>query len=130
MELFDVDVLKSYSSVRKYGKNEVIIYEGGSSPYSLYIILSGNVKVFKDYEKPYKTTVGNLKKGDFFGEMSLFLKKPRTATVVAADDVTLLEISQENVFEVIRLNPQMFYEILKALCMRVDELNTRVRSLR
>ncbi|MCL2170360.1 MAG: cyclic nucleotide-binding domain-containing protein [Defluviitaleaceae bacterium] len=128
--MFDVDVLKAYSNVRKYDKNEVIIYEGGQSPYSLYIILSGTVKVFKDYAKPYQTTVGSLRKGDFFGEMSLFLKKPRTATVVAAEVVTLLEISQDNVYEVIRLNPQMFYEILKALCMRVDELNTRVRSLR
>jgi CRP-like cAMP-binding protein len=124
-----MDVLKSFSTAGKYGKNEIIIHEGADNPFSLYIILSGSVRVVKNYGKFDQSVVGVLRKGEFFGEMSLFMKKPRTATVVTAEESVVLEITQENVYELIRLNPQMFYGILKALCMRVDELNNRVRSL-
>jgi len=127
--LFDYEVLKSYSDARKYPKNEIIISEGAESPFSLYVILSGSVRVVKEYGKFTQSVVGILEKGDFFGEMSLFMRKPRTATVITAEETVLMEITQENVYEVIRLNPQMFYGILKALCIRVDELNSRVRSL-
>jgi len=129
MSLFDMEVLKSYSTARKYNKSEVVITEGAESPYSLYIILSGSVRVIKNYGKFEQSVVGILKQGDFFGEMSLFMKKPRTATIVTAEETVILEITQKNVYEVIRSNPQMFYEILKTLCMRIDELNNRVRSL-
>jgi CRP-like cAMP-binding protein len=70
-----------------------------------------------------------LEKGDFFGEMSMFMKKPRTATVVTSEETVILEITQGNVYELIKQNPQMFYDILKTLCYRLDELNDRVRSL-
>lgn len=127
--MFDVDVLKSYSNVRRCTKNEVIINEGDDNPYSLYIILDGAVRVVKRYGQFDQAVLAVLRKGDFFGEMSLFMKKPRSATVITSEETVVLEITQENVYEVIRLNPQVFYGILKTLCTRLDELNDRVRTL-
>jgi len=127
--MFDVEVLKSFSNARKYSKNEVIIDEGAESPYSLYVILSGSARVVKNYGQFDQTVVAMLNRGEFFGEMSLFMKQPRTASVVTAEEAVLLEITQENVYEMIKLNPQMIYGILKTLCIRVDELNSRVRSM-
>ena len=127
--MFDVELLKSYSTAKKFGKNEIVIHEGDDSPYSLYIILSGAVRVVKRYGQFDQSVVGALEKGEFFGEMSLFMKKPRTATVVTSEETVILEITQGNVYEVIKQSPQMFYDILKALCYRLDELNDRVRSL-
>jgi CRP-like cAMP-binding protein len=127
--LFDLEILKLHSSTRKYPKNELVISEGAESPFSLYFILSGSVRVVKNYGQFSQSVVGVLERGDFFGEMSLFMKKPRTATVQTAEESVLMEITQENVYEVIRSNPKIFYEILKTLCERVDRLNSRVRSL-
>jgi len=120
--LFDTEALKAYSNTRQCTKDEVIIKEGEESPYSLYIIISGSVQVIKDYGHSDQSVVTVLNKGDFFGEMSLFMKKPRSATIVAAEESVLLEVTQENIHEVIRLNPQTFYSIFKTLCVRVDEL--------
>jgi len=98
-------------------------------PYSMYVVLRGSVRVVKNYGKFNQLVVANLAPGDFFGEMSLFLMKPRTATVVTAEESIILEINQSNLYEMLRESPQMLFSILKTLCKRIDELNDRVRSI-
>jgi len=127
--MFNIDDLKSYSIAQRYAKNKVIIKEGDAMPYSLYIVLSGTVRVVKNYGEFDQSVVAKLGPGDFFGEMSLFMKKPRTATVITAEESVILEVKQTNVYELIRSNPEMIYSILKTLCARLDEANSRVRSL-
>ena len=97
-------------------------------PYSMYVILSGTVRVVKNYGEFNQTIVATLSPGDFFGEMSLFLLKPRSATVITAEECVILEINQSNVYEVMENSPQMLYTIVKTLCVRVDALNSRVRG--
>ena len=129
MVLEGLEFFLNYSSAKKYGKNKSIIQEGASGPYSFYIVLSGSVRVVKNYGKFDQTVVAMLGKGDFFGEMSLFMKKPRTAAVIAAEETIVLEITQDNVYEIMKINPQMFCSILETLCKRIDDLNSRVRTL-
>ena len=127
--MFDYEKLKSLSSAKRYPKNTIVIHEGDSMPYSLYIVLSGSVRVVKFYGKYDQSVLANLTPGDFFGEMSLFMKKPRTATVITIEDSVILEIEQTNVIELIRGNPEMIYSVIKTLCNRLDDANERVRSL-
>ena len=127
--MFDINTLKGVSIAQKYPPNTIVINEGDDMPYSLYILLSGKVRVVKNYGSFDQSVVSKLGPGDFFGEMSLFMQKPRTATVVTAEESIILEIKQSNVYDLIRSNPEMIYSILKTLCSRVDELNSRVRSL-
>jgi len=128
-QMFDINALKGVSIAQRYPANTTIITEGEDVPYSLYIILSGKVRVVKNYGKFDQSVVSVLGSGDFFGEMSLFMQKPRTATVITAEEAIILEIQQSNVYDLIRSNPEMIYNILKTLCARVDNLNSRVRSL-
>ncbi|MCL2357168.1 MAG: cyclic nucleotide-binding domain-containing protein [Defluviitaleaceae bacterium] len=125
---FDIQTLKGLSIAKKYPANTVIVTEGEESPYNLYIVLSGTLRVVKNYDSHHPNVVAKLGPGEVFGEMSLFLKKPRTATVVTAEETVVLEVQQSDVYELIRSNPEMIYGILKTLCVRVDELNNRVRS--
>ena len=127
--MFDISKLKSVAIAQRYPVNTIVINEGDEMPYSLYIVLSGTVRVVKHYGKFDQNVVAKLGPGDFFGEMSLFMQKPRTATVITAEEAIILEIKQDNVYEIIRSNPEMIYNILKTLCIRVDELNSRVRSM-
>ena len=127
--MIELEQLKNMSTTQTYPKNTVIISEGGGMPYSMYIVLQGNVRVIKNYSKFDQIVVANLGPGDFFGEMSLFLLKPRTATVVTAQESILLEINQNNVYDLIRESPQLLFSISRTLCSRIDELNDRVRNV-
>jgi len=127
--MIELSQLQNMSTTQKYPKNTVIINEGEDMPYSMYIVLQGSVRVVKNYGKFDQIVVANLSPGDFFGEMSLFLLKPRTATVVTAQESVVLEINQTNVYDLIRESPQLLFSILRTLCSRIDELNDRVRSV-
>ena len=127
--MFNLLELQLRSTAKRFEKNQQIIKEGDKS-YSMYIVLSGMVRVVKNYGEPHQITVANLGPGDFFGEMSLFLLKARTATVVTVEETVVLEINQTNVFEMMGENPQMPYSIIKTLCARIDDLNERVRMVK
>jgi len=82
------------SSVNKEAHTNIVIE--GEMSWGLYLILDGVVGIFKtnkltgeDYD------VGQLRSGNFFGEMSLVDENPRSATVRALTDVQLFYISKE-----------------------------------
>ena len=127
--MIDLAQLQNMSTTVKHEKNTVVIKEGDDMPYSMYIVLRGGVRVVKNYGKFDQIVVANLGPGDFFGEMSLFLLKPRTATVVTSEESVILEINQTNVYDLIRESPQLLVSILRTLCSRIDELNDRVRAI-
>ena len=122
----DLNQLRSLSTAAKFLKNDIIIKEGTLDPYSMYIILSGGVDVYRNYGKYTQVFLVNLGAGSFFGETSLFLKKPRTATVVAATDTLVLEITEDNAHEIIKTNPGLLYGLIKTLCSRIESLNEKV----
>ena len=56
-----------------------------------FVLLDGSADVFKDGK-----LINQMKKGDFFGEIALVTKMPRTATVTATSDVRVLVINERD----------------------------------
>ena len=72
--------------IMRYTNNERII-KAGTIEQRMYIILEGKVSIsLSDGENLFE--VAELKKGDFFGEISLFTNTPRSANVTAVVMVT------------------------------------------
>jgi CRP-like cAMP-binding protein len=63
--------------------------------------------------------------GGFFGEMSLLTGAPRTATVTAACDTDLLEITAEAFREVVLANPAAVERVSEAVAARAAQLAER-----
>ena len=61
-----------------------VIFSQGDAGTSMYIVVEGEVDVSYDERRSVRLGVG-----ESFGEMSLIDKRPRSATVTAATDVTL-----------------------------------------
>ena len=122
--MIDLEQLKNMAIAKLYVDGSVIIQEGDvSKPYCMYILLKGSVGVYRNYGQTKETHVATLKPGDFFGEMSMFLQEPRTATVIAHEGVLVLEINQSNAHEFIESQPGVAYSVIKTLCLRIQELN-------
>ncbi len=67
------------------------IIRAGENEKRMYIILEGSVQIrLRDGQD--SVVVAVLKKNDFFGEMSLFSNKPRTADVIAISEVKVAYI--------------------------------------
>ncbi|WP_274361683.1 cyclic nucleotide-binding domain-containing protein [Paenibacillus thermotolerans] len=102
----------------EYGKNERVISEGDQGE-ALYILDKGTVKVVKESEGG--KTIGELHEGDFFGELSLFTGKPRAASIVAQEDVTVYRLTKDRFHSLIRTYPNMSGTFLRKLYDRLTE---------
>lgn len=117
-----LEQLKRMSNAKNYEKDTVIVQEGDTGD-DMYIILKGQAVVYKNYRKPNEIKLTTLTPGNFFGEMSLFLCKNRTATVVAHDQVITLCINRKNAFELFKLQPEFTFSLITSLCTRLDNAN-------
>ena len=78
----------------KYQKDDVICRQGEHGD-AMYIIRSGVVSIFKTLENQEVMT-GDLRRGDFFGEIALLTDSPRNATVRVSLDAELYCLTREN----------------------------------
>ena len=107
-------------------ESEILFYENEASD-AFYIILSGSVEVFVAKLNKHLT---NLEQGDFFGELSLILGMPRTATVKARENTILFCINKYNFKQLLQKQPELYKIIVKALTQRKNELEQRQKQLR
>ena len=79
-----------------------------------FVVLDGEAEVRKDGRR-----VNTLGKGDFFGEIALVTKMPRTATVTATSDVDVLVITERAFDTLLKKQPEISRAIAEALAERV-----------
>jgi CRP-like cAMP-binding protein len=95
--------LADTAELHGFGAEEIIIREGDPGR-SIYVILSGRVRVFtRDYEGN-EEELAILEKGQFFGEMSFLTGKSRSAYMSALDTSMLMELSFTSMRKLIRGN--------------------------
>jgi len=104
-----------------------VINEGDAGETAFYIV-EGSVEVSIG-QGAKERTVGTLKAGEIFGEMSLIVPGPRSATVRAATDVECLETSYDEFIAAIRSNPDHAVEFMKTLVLRLRQMNAMMESL-
>jgi CRP/FNR family transcriptional regulator, cyclic AMP receptor protein len=102
-----------------YYQNGEKIIEAGKVETRMFIILDGEVQISLS-DKIDKIIVAQLKKGDFFGEISLFNKSPRSATAMAVGNVKLAFIdSVEQLHEFLVRNPVFAAKMVHTLAKRL-----------
>lgn len=91
-----------------FERGEVILREGQPGG-SLYMLTSGRVRAFKkDGGTGKQATLGDLKEGAFFGEMSILTGQPRMATVVALTRCELLELDRPTLDGITKTHPHVW----------------------
>jgi serine/threonine-protein kinase len=79
--------------VQTFPAGATIVLEGDAAD-AAYLVTRGNCEVFRNVEGE-KRIVRHVGAGEIFGEMGLLTRSPRTATVAALDDVTVMVITPE-----------------------------------
>jgi signal transduction histidine kinase len=86
----------------------------------MYILLAGELKITK--ETKFITTI---KPVEYIGEMALIEAKPRSATVLAVQDSTLLKITRDQFQEYFSNQPKSLFSMMKTLSHRI-RVNTEI----
>ena len=79
-----------------------------------FVLLNGEAEVTKQGSR-----INTMKRGDFFGEIALVTKMPRTATVTATSDVDVLVITERDFDALLKKTPEIGRSIAEALAERV-----------
>ena len=79
-----------------------------------FVLLKGEAEVTKSGSR-----INTMKEGDFFGEIALVSKMPRTATVTATTDVDVLVITERAFDNLLKKSPEIGRSVAEALAERV-----------
>ena len=94
-QLSDTEALGFLKQGRlKHVEDGGIVVKQGDSSQTFYLILEGSVDVCITVDDGHSETVTTLKPGHFFGELACVYKQPRSATIVARENLLLLEFSE------------------------------------
>ena len=124
----DLDAVSNLAVTRNFPKNTLVMCEGDQSD-SLYVVLSGKVKVFLSDEEGKEVTLNMQGEGEYFGELALLDEAPRSASVMTAEATKLAVISKRSFDECMKNNPEIAVKIMRGLARRLRELTENVRSL-
>jgi len=104
-----------------------IIFNQGDQADGMYVVVDGKVRIFTR-SNGHETTLGVLKQGDFFGEMSLFDHKPRSAGAVAVGETQLRFISAGE-FQSLQLSDPFVRQMLAKMSERLREVDEALTKL-
>lgn len=124
----ELQALAAHATECRYRKNTIVVNKGEATD-SLYVVLTGRLRVYLDDDKGNQITIGFLEPGDAFGELALFSGAPRSANVAATEDCQLSIISQASFMQCLESNSQMGIRIIQILVQRIQEMTEDISTL-
>jgi len=110
-----------------FKKGQVLFHEGDEGD-EMYIVQSGRVAIKKKV-KEGDTTLAVLEKGDFFGEMAILERMPRSASAEVVEEGDLIVISGEIFGDMIKANPEIAVRMLRKYSIRLRETNKQIEQI-
>lgn len=103
----------------EFGPTQTIFHEGEQGD-AMYLIIDGRVRVHSGDQ-----VFAELGSKQCFGEMSLLDAEPRSATVTALSELTLLKIQRDDFAEILAEKPEIARGVIQVLTHRLREANRR-----
>ena len=113
---------------RVYEDGEVIVSEGDVGD-CMYVVQSGEVEVLTTRDGK-EIPLRRLGKGEVIGEISLFDREVRSATVRARGRARLLTVDKATFLSRVHEDPTLAFHIVKTMARRIRELSEEIARLR
>jgi CRP/FNR family cyclic AMP-dependent transcriptional regulator len=105
------------------------VMASGDPTDSLYIVLSGRLKVMMSDAEGKEVILSILGPGEFFGEMGLIDDAPRSASVVSIEPCELLSIAKRDFKKCLAENFEMAQAVMRGLVRRLRDADRKIGSL-
>jgi CRP/FNR family transcriptional regulator, cyclic AMP receptor protein len=120
--------LRASMTETKIRRGEVLFREGDSGD-RLFVVSDGKIKLGRTSSDGRENLLAILGPGQMFGELSLFDPGPRSATVTAVTDVTMLVLSHDEMVRWLSGRPEVARGLLSQLAGRLRKANDVVADL-
>ena len=112
---------------RTFSDGELICAQGEAGD-CMYVIQHGKVVVTRS-DDGREIEIGELGRGDIFGEMSIFDKRPRSATVRARGPATILTLDKRAFLRRVHEDPSLAFRLMKKMSERIRDQHARIDEL-
>jgi CRP-like cAMP-binding protein len=123
----DLRLLAEACRVRTYRPGEVLFHDGDSGD-TLFILLSGQVKILMVGPNSEESILDTLTAGECLGELSLVDGGPRSAMAQARDRVETLVLRREDFLSLMERHPPVALGVARRLAGMVRRLNEQVQD--
>jgi CRP-like cAMP-binding protein len=113
---------------RVFEDGEVIIRQGEEGT-CMYVIQEGEVEVVKELDGK-EVTLAVLGNGELFGEMAIFEREVRMATVRAKGTARILTVDKKNFLRKIHEDPTLAFRVVQTRSRRIRKLSDEVARMR
>jgi CRP-like cAMP-binding protein len=118
----------AFARFLKHFPKGTVLFNEGDEGEEMFIIRSGRVSIKKRVAHG-DVTVAMLEKGDFFGEMALLERIPRTAGAEMAEDGDLIVIGSDVFGDMVKNNPEIAVRMLRKYSLRLRETTRQFEEL-
>lgn len=116
------------SNARHYDEQQTV-FRIGESGDSIFLIGSGSVRISLPGADNKAIPLIHLRKGEFFGEIAVFDRRPRSATAITAEPCELLEIKGTKLLDLAHDHPQIEFKFLMHLSSRLRDVGDQVMAV-
>ena len=112
--------ISKHSDIVAKKSGDVLVRQGDKG-WEFFFIINGKARVEKSGR-----VIRTLSDGDFFGEISLIDREPRTASVFAETDLNLLVVQSSSFHHLLDTCPGLSAKILLSLCKYLRRAETEI----
>ena len=112
-----------------YHDGVMIICEGDEGN-CMFVIQEGQVEVVVAGEEGQEVRLGVRKEGEFLGEMAIFDRDVRSATVRALGEARVLTVDKKNFMRRVHEDPSLAFRLVETMSHRIRELSEEVARLK
>lgn len=115
------------------GKNKILkkgelLFKAGDGSDGMYVLRRGQIQIFLD-KAGTDIVLTTVAAGGMIGEMSLFDKKPRSASARALEETEVTQISNDDFNKIIQQIPKWLVSLMATLSSRLRDTNERLQEL-
>jgi len=119
--LGDREALAGAFEAREFAEGEVLFAQGSEAS-GLFLVASGRLEVRRREDDGSELVIGGIDPGGCVGEISLVLRRPTNATVIAVEPTVALVLAPENFMGIVRQHPALLSSLYELAVSREEEL--------
>ncbi|HEX6268925.1 MAG TPA: cyclic nucleotide-binding domain-containing protein [Anaerolineales bacterium] len=120
--------MKTNTLGKEYKDGEVIVQQGDKGD-QIFIVQEGLVEVLREHDGVHYQ-IATLEEGEFFGEMAVFERIARAATVRALGPARVLTIDRTDFLRRIKEDPGLAFHLVEVMSARIRQLDQQVAAFR
>jgi CRP-like cAMP-binding protein len=128
VEMADLEALVSRMQPLSYVR-DAVLFEKDSTGDSLYIILSGRIRIYSTDRQGNEFTIRHYGPNQIVGEFSLLDQKPRSATAAAVEPTEVLVLQRSDFLSFLNERPLVGLSMMRTLVDRVRYTTTYLQKV-